>query len=387
MSAPYIEAMSIPASGTTATAPAGEAARHSLIGLSREELAAEIEGAGAPPFRARQLWHWIYHRGAKDFAAMTSLSKEFREELAQHFTIERPATNRSQASLDGTRKWLLKFADGNEAECVHIPEEDRGALCVSSQVGCTLTCKFCHTGTQPLVRNLTAPEIVGQVMLARDALGEWPSPKEGRLLSNIVFMGMGEPLFNYDNVAKAVRIIMDNEGIAISRRRITLSTAGVVPMIRRCGEDLGVKLAVSLHAVTDELRDEIVPLNKKYPIAELLAACRDYPGSSQARRITFEYVMLKGVNDSPAEARQLIKLLAGIPAKVNLIPFNPWPGAPYECSTPEAIAAFSDVLTKAGFIAPVRTPRGQDIMAACGQLRTESLKARRARTKIEAASA
>ena len=366
-------------------AEAGDGAR-SLIGLSREELAAEMEGIGAPPFRARQLWHWIYHRGAKDFAAMTSLAKDFREELGQRFTVERPATSRAQASLDGTRKWLLKFADGNEAECVHIPEEDRGALCVSSQVGCTLTCKFCHTGTQPLVRNLSAAEIVGQVMLARDELGEWPSPKEGRLLSNIVLMGMGEPLFNYDNVAKAIRIIMDNEGIAISRRRITLSTAGVVPMIRRCGEELGVKLAVSLHAVTDEVRDEIVPLNKKYPIAELLAACRDYPGSSQARRITFEYVMLKGVNDTPAEARQLIKLMAGIPAKVNLIPFNPWPGAPYECSTPEAIAKFAEVLTKAGFIAPVRTPRGQDIMAACGQLRTESLKARRSQAKAAAAA-
>ena len=378
--------MSIPSSKTAKAAPAGETARISLIGLSREELAAEIEAIGAPPFRARQLWHWIYHRGAKDFAAMTSLAKDFREQLAQRFTVERPATSRAQASLDGTRKWLLKFADGNEAECVHIPEEDRGALCVSSQVGCTLTCKFCHTGTQPLVRNLSAAEIVGQVMLARDELGEWPSPKEGRLLSNIVLMGMGEPLFNYDNVAKAIRIIMDNEGIAISRRRITLSTAGVVPMIRRCGEELGVKLAVSLHAVTDELRDEIVPLNKKYPIAELLAACRDYPGSSQARRITFEYVMLKGVNDTPAEARQLIKLLSGIPAKVNLIPFNPWPGAPYECSTPGTIAKFAEVLTKAGFIAPVRTPRGQDIMAACGQLRTESLKARRSQAKAAAAA-
>ncbi|HLF58012.1 MAG TPA: 23S rRNA (adenine(2503)-C(2))-methyltransferase RlmN [Alphaproteobacteria bacterium] len=373
---------------TLATAkPAAEMpARRNLIGLDREELAAEIEGVGAPPFRARQLWHWIYHRGAADFAAMTSLSKDFRELLATHFTVARPGIELAQASFDGTRKWLLKFADGNEAECVHIPEEDRGALCVSSQVGCTLTCKFCHTGTQPLVRNLTAPEIVGQVMLARDALGEWPSPKEGRLLSNIVFMGMGEPLLNYENVARAIRIIMDNEGIAISRRRITLSTAGVVPMIRRCGEELGVKLAVSLHAVTDDVRDAIVPLNKKYPIAELLAACRDYPGSSTARRITFEYVMLKVVNDSAAEARQLVKLLSGIPAKVNLIPFNPWPGAPYECSTPEAIAAFAGVLTKAGFIAPVRTPRGQDIMAACGQLRTESLKARRSQTKDRAAA-
>ncbi len=251
----------------------------SLIGLSRDELAAEIANIGAAPFRARQLWHWIYHRGARDFSEMTSLAKDFRNELAAHFTIARPAESRTQISLDGTRKWLLKFADGNEAECVHIPEEDRGALCVSSQVGCTLTCRFCHTGTQKLVRNLTAAEIVGQVLLARDALNEWPSPKEGRLLSNIVLMGMGEPLFNYENVAKAIRIIMDNEGIAISKRRITLSTAGVVPMIRQCGEELGVKLAVSLHAVNDELRDQIVPLNKKYPLAELLTACRDYPGS------------------------------------------------------------------------------------------------------------
>ena len=350
----------------------------SLIGLSRDELTAEIANIGAAPFRARQLWHWIYHRGARDFSEMTSLAKDFRHELSAHFTIARPAESRAQISLDGTRKWLLKFADGNEAECVHIPEEDRGALCVSSQVGCTLTCRFCHTGTQKLVRNLTAAEIVGQVLLARDALNEWPSPKEGRLLSNIVLMGMGEPLFNYDNVAKAIRIIVDHEGIGISKRRITLSTAGVVPMIRQCGEELGVKLAVSLHAVTDELRDEIVPLNKKYPLAELLAACRDYPGSSNARRITFEYVMLKDVNDSPAEARQLIRLISGIPAKVNLIPFNPWPGAPYECSTPEAISTFAAILTKAGYIAPVRTPRGQDIMAACGQLRTESLKLRRA---------
>jgi 23S rRNA (adenine2503-C2)-methyltransferase len=351
-----------------------------LTGLDRAELAQLMAEIGAPKFRARQLWHWIYHRGARDFSDMTSLSKAFRDTLAARFSVLRPVVTQAQVSFDGTRKWLLKFADGNEAECVHIPEKDRGALCVSSQVGCTLTCKFCHTGTQPLVRNLSAAEIVGQVMLARDELGEWPSPKEGRLLSNVVLMGMGEPLFNYDNVAKAIRIIMDNEGIAISRRRITLSTAGVVPMIRRCGEELGVKLAVSLHAVTDELREQIVPLNKKYPLSELLAACRDYPGSSKARRITFEYVMLKGVNDSTAEARRLVKLLAGIPAKVNLIPFNPWPGAPFECSGAAAISAFAEVLTKAGYIAPVRTPRGQDIMAACGQLRTESLKRRRSQT-------
>jgi len=364
---------------TTADIADKTATRVNLIGFDRGELAGELEAMGEPAYRAKQLWHWIYHRGARDFSDMTSLSKDFRGNLAERFSIARPDVARAQISADGTRKWLLKFADANEAECVHIPEDDRGALCVSSQVGCTLNCTFCHTGTQKLVRNLTAGEIVGQVMLARDDLNEWPSPKEGRLLSNIVLMGMGEPFYNYDSVAKAVRIVMDNEGIAISRRRITLSTAGVVPMIRRCGEELGVKLAVSLHAVTDELRDEIVPLNRKYPIAELLAACRDYPGSSQARRITFEYVMLKGVNDSVAEARALVKLLSGIPAKVNLIPFNPWPGAPYECAAPEAIRAFAAVLMKAGFIAPVRTPRGQDIMAACGQLRTESLKTRASR--------
>jgi 23S rRNA (adenine2503-C2)-methyltransferase len=357
----------------------GDGARKSFVGLSREDLAAELSAIGAPAFRARQLWHWIYHHGARDFAAMTTLSKDFRQALEERYTLSRPAVARLQESRDGTRKWLLRFEDGNEAECVHIPEEDRGALCVSSQVGCTLTCRFCHTGTQKLVRNLTAAEIVGQVLIARDVLGEWPSPKEERLLSNIVLMGMGEPLYNYDNVAKALGIVMDNEGIAISRRRITLSTAGVVPMIRRVGEELGVKLAISLHAVSDELRDVLVPLNKKYPLTELLAACRDYPGSSQARRITFEYVMLKGVNDSPAEARELVRLLAGIPAKVNLIPFNPWPGAPYERSTPEAIAAFARVLMEAGFIAPVRTPRGEDIMAACGQLKSESERLRRSR--------
>jgi 23S rRNA (adenine2503-C2)-methyltransferase len=367
--------------GSAVAPPVAAAAggRTSLIGLSREELATELASIGAPAFRARQVWHWIYHHGARDFAAMTTLSKDFRQALSERFMLARPAVARLQESIDGTRKWLLRFDDGNEAECVHIPEEDRGALCVSSQVGCTLTCRFCHTGTQKLVRNLTAAEIVGQVLLARDTLGEWPSPKEGRLLSNVVLMGMGEPLYNYDSVAKALRIVMDNEGIAISRRRITLSTAGVVPMIRRVGEELGVKLAISLHAVTDELRDVLVPLNKKYPLAELLAACRDYPGSSQARRITFEYVMLRGVNDTPAEARELVRLLAGIPAKVNLIPFNPWPGAPYERSTPEAIAAFARVLMEAGFIAPVRTPRGEDIMAACGQLKSESERLRRSR--------
>jgi 23S rRNA (adenine2503-C2)-methyltransferase len=353
------------------------ATRTDLIGLSREELAAEIASIGAEPFRARQLWHWLYHRGATDFAAMTTLAKSFRAALAERYRVGRPEISRAQESSDGTRKWLLHFADGQEAECVHIPEEDRGTLCVSSQVGCTLNCRFCHTGTQLLVRNLTAGEIVGQVMLARDRLGEWPSPPEDRQLTNLVLMGMGEPLYNYENVAKAVKIILDHEGLSISRRKITLSTAGVVPMIRRCGEELGVNLAISLHAADDALRDELVPLNKKYPIAELLAACRAYPGAHNARRITFEYVMLKGVNDSPAEARALVKLLEGIPAKVNLIPFNPWPGAPYECSSDTAIAAFSDIVFAAGYSAPVRTPRGRDILAACGQLKSDSMRRRR----------
>jgi 23S rRNA (adenine2503-C2)-methyltransferase len=364
--------------------------RKNLVGLSRAELAAELAAVGAEPFRARQLWHWIYHRGATDFAAMTSLAKPFRAALAERFVVRRPAATRDLASVDGTRKWLLRFPDGQEVECVHIPEEDRGTLCVSSQVGCTLTCKFCHTGTQRLVRNLEASEIVGQVMAARDALGEWPSPKDDRQLTNIVMMGMGEPLYNYDNVAKALRIVMDHEGLSVSKRKITLSTSGVVPMIRRCGEELGVNLAISLHAVTDELRDVLVPLNKKYPISELLDACRSYPSASNARRITFEYVMLKGVNDSPAEARALVRLLKGIPAKVNLIPFNPWPGAPFECSSDAAIAAFADIVNAEGYSAPVRAPRGRDILAACGQLKSESVKLRaseRLRGQAEAADA
>ncbi|MGE0119454.1 MAG: 23S rRNA (adenine(2503)-C(2))-methyltransferase RlmN [Dongiaceae bacterium] len=348
-----------------------------LVGLDRQALAAEMAAIGAPAFRARQLWHWIYHRGVTDFAVMTSLAKDFRARLAERFVIERPAIAAAQHSVDGTRKWLLRFADGQEVESVHIPEEDRGTLCVSSQVGCTLTCRFCHTGTQRLVRNLSAAEIVGQVMTARDQLGEWPSPRDGRLLSNIVMMGMGEPLYNYDNVAQALKIVMDGEGIAISKRRITLSTAGVVPMIERCGRELNVNLAISLHAVNDELRDRIVPINRKYPIAVLLDACRNYPGLSNARRITFEYVMLKDVNDTPAEARELVRLLQGIPAKVNLIPFNPWPGAPFECSTDAAIKRFSDIVFDAGYASPVRTPRGQDIMAACGQLKSASVKKRR----------
>ncbi len=350
--------------------------RVDLVGLDRSELAAVLAEIGADPFRARQLWHWIYHRGATDFAEMTSLAKEFRARLAECFVIARPQIAADTLSIDGTRKWLLRFTDGQEVETVYIPEEDRGTLCVSSQVGCTLTCRFCHTGTQGLVRNLGAAEILGQVMLARDALGEWPSPKDGRLLSNIVLMGMGEPLYNYDNVAKALKIVMDHEGISISKRRITLSTAGVAPMIRRVSEELGVNLAVSLHAVTDELRDRLVPLNKKYPIAELLAALRDYPRLSNARRVTFEYVMLKGVNDSPAEARALVKLIAGIPAKINLIPFNPWPGAPFECSDRAAIERFGDIVNAAGYASPIRTPRGRDILAACGQLKSESRRPR-----------
>ena len=360
--------------------------RRNLVGLSRAELAEEMVGFGAEPFRARQLWHWIYHRGSTDFAAMTNLAKGFRERLAETYELRRPGISRALLSADGTRKWLLRFDDAQEIETVHIPESDRGTLCVSSQVGCTLTCTFCHTGTQRLVRNLSAAEIVGQIMIARDALGEWPSPKDDRMLTNIVLMGMGEPLYNFDNVAAAMTIAMDPEGLAVSRRKITLSTSGVVPMIERCGNELGVNLAISLHAVTDELRNTLVPLNKKYPIAELLDACRNYPGSSNARRITFEYVMLKGVNDSPAEAKELVRLIRGIPAKVNLIPFNPWPGAPYERSSEAAIQVFGDIVNAAGYASPVRTPRGQDIMAACGQLKSDSVKLRRSQMLQQAAA-
>ncbi|CAO3417915.1 23S rRNA (adenine(2503)-C(2))-methyltransferase RlmN [Azospirillum doebereinerae] len=348
--------------------------RKNLVGLSREELEAEMLSVGLEKFRARQLWHWIYHRGATDFSVMTTLAKPVREKLADSHAIARPMVVKDLKSADGTRKWLLRMPDGQEVESVHIPEEDRGTLCVSSQVGCTLTCRFCHTGTQRLVRNLDSSEIVAQVMLARDMLGEWPAPPDGRMLSNVVMMGMGEPLFNYENVAKALKIVMDGDGISISKRRITLSTSGVVPAMRRCGEELNVNLAVSLHAVTDELRDIIMPINKKYPLSELMAACRDYPGLSNARRITFEYVMLKGVNDTPADARALVKLLEGVPAKINLIPFNPWPGAPYERSTDRAIQIFGDLVNNAGYASPVRTPRGEDIMAACGQLKSASLR-------------
>ena len=362
------------------------AGRLELIGLSRDEVTAAVTELGEPAFRARQLWHWIYHRGERDFAAMTSLSKTFRARLEDHFTVGRPEVTLAKRSSDGTRKWLLRYSDRQEVECVHIPEADRGTLCVSSQVGCTLTCRFCHTGTQRLVRNLSAAEIVGQVTQARDDFEEWPAPPEGRRISNLVMMGMGEPLYNFENVAKALRIIMDPEGLSYSRRKITLSTAGVVPMMRRCGAELGVNLAVSLHAVTDTVRDEIVPLNRKYPIAELLAACRDYPGVHNARRITFEYVMLKEVNDSPADARALVALLKDIPAKINLIPFNPWPGAPYDCSSEAAIERFAQILNDACMSAPIRRPRGQDIMAACGQLKSASERLKKAERERLAAT-
>ncbi len=354
--------------------------RRDLVGLSRAELAAALAEAGEKPFRAKQLWHWIYHQGATEFAAMSSIARPLQQRLAERFVIGRPVVSTLQTSTDGTRKFLLQFRDGQQAETVYIPdpEADRGAVCISSQVGCTLSCRFCHTGTQPLARNLGAAEIVGQFMAARDTYGEWPSPKgeTPRLLSTIVLMGMGEPLYNYENVARAMTIVMDHEGIALSRRRITLSTSGVVPMIERCGAELGVNLAVSLHAVRDELRDELVPLNRKYPIAELIAACRRYPAASNARRITFEYVMLRGINDTPADARELVRLITGIPAKVNLIPFNSWPGSQFESSGGAAIDRFARIVMDAGFSSPVRSPRGQDILAACGQLRTESRRVR-----------
>ncbi|WP_431283483.1 23S rRNA (adenine(2503)-C(2))-methyltransferase RlmN [Humitalea sp. 24SJ18S-53] len=353
--------------------------RRELVGLTREELAAEMVAIGEKPFRAKQLWHWIYHQGATDFSVMSSIAKPMQAKLAERFVVGRPEATAVQTSSDGTRKFLFRYRDGQQVETVYIPEFERGSVCISTQVGCTLSCKFCHTGTQKLTRNLGAAEIVGQFMAARDSYGEWPTPdgEAPRLLSNIVVMGMGEPLYNYEATAKALRIAMDGEGIGLSRRRITLSTSGVVPMMDRCGQELGVNLAVSLHAVTDELRNEIVPLNRKYPIAELLAACRRYPGATNARRITFEYVMLDGINDSPAEARELVRLLYGLPAKVNLIPFNPWPGSPYKTSTGAAVNAFADIVSEAGYSAPVRRPRGRDIQAACGQLRTENERVRR----------
>jgi 23S rRNA (adenine2503-C2)-methyltransferase len=362
--------------------------RTELVGMAREQIRAALEAAGldAKPakLRAKQIWHWIYHRGVSDFAIMSDIAKAQREWLAAHFVITRPEVVEAQVSTDGTRKWLLRTHDGHDYEMVFIPDADRGTLCVSSQVGCTLNCRFCHTGTMKLVRNLEPAEIVGQVMLARDALGEWPKEGEaksdesytadGRMLTNIVMMGMGEPLYNFDAVRDALLIVADGDGIGISKRRITLSTSGVVPNIARTGAEIGVSLAISLHAVRDELRDELVPLNKKYPIAELLQACRDYPGASNARRITFEYVMLKGVNDSLDDAKLLVKLLNGIPAKINLIPFNPWPGTRYECSDWEQIEKFSEYVFNAGYSSPVRTPRGRDILAACGQLKSETEK-------------
>ena len=352
--------------------------KRNLAGLSREQLAAELAALGEKPFRAKQLWHWIYHRGVTDFAEMTTLSKDFRARLAETHAVRRPEVAVAQVSRDGTRKWLLRLADGQEVETVYIPEEDRGTLCVSSQVGCTLTCKFCHTGTQRLVRNLSPAEIVSQIMVARDGLGEWPSPAEGRLITNIVLMGMGEPLYNYDNVATAMRIAMDREGLSVSKRKITLSTSGVVPEMERCGRELDVNLAVSLHATTDEVRDWIMPINKKYPLKMLLDTCRSYPGTNNARRITFEYVMLKGVNDSEDDAQRLIRLLKGIPAKVNLIPFNPWPGSFFECSDAATIKRFADILSAAHISSPVRATRGDDILAACGQLKSTSERKKKA---------
>ena len=355
-----------------------------LIGLPRDAIRAALEEAGLEAkqakLRAKQVWHWIYNRGVTDFAAMSDIAKGQRPWFAERFAISRPEVVEAQVSSDGTRKWLLKTHDGHDFEMVFIPDADRGTLCVSSQVGCTLNCRFCHTGTMQLVRNLEPAEIVGQVMLARDALGEWPSQPEGRMLTNIVMMGMGEPLYNFDQVRDALKIVMDGDGLGLSRRRITLSTSGVVPMMARAGEEIGVNLAVSLHAVTKAVRDEIVPLNRKYGIEELLAACAAYPGANNARRITFEYVMLKGKNDSDEDARELVRLIRKykLPAKVNLIPFNPWPGADYECSDEDRIRAFSEIVFEAGISAPIRRPRGRDIMAACGQLKSAAEKKSRA---------
>ena len=370
--------------------------RNSLSGLNREALAAALTAIGVPPkhirMRVNQLWRWIYISGVTTFDQMTDMTKELRGNLEAAYTLARPEIVTEQISVDGTRKWLLRLpkrgheARAPEIETVYIPEDDRGTLCISSQVGCTLTCSFCHTGTQRLVRNLEASEIAGQILLARDRIGDWPGatpldggqmlPMSDRKITNVVLMGMGEPLYNFDNVKEAMETASDGEGLSLSRRRITLSTSGVVPEIGRWGEEVGTSLAISLHAVHDELRDELVPINKKYPIAQLLEACRNYPGASNARRITFEYVMLKGINDSLPDARALVRLLAGIPAKINLIPFNPWPGSQYECSDWAQIERFADVVNKAGYASPVRTPRGRDILAACGQLKSESVRLR-----------
>ncbi len=362
-----------------------------LSGLTRAELRATLAGAfqldeKKAKMRANQLWRWIYQHGATDFGAMTDISKDMREGLAEKFVVARPEVVERLVSVDGTRKYLLRLGPGVEVECVYIPDVGRvGALCVSSQVGCTLNCTFCHTGTQNLVRNLTVAEIANQVIAVKDDLEEWPSGGEDRMLSNIVFMGMGEPLYNLDNVSSAIDVISDGDGISISRRRVTVSTSGVVPQMQRLGEETSAMLAISLHATHNDLRDELVPINRKYPIAELLDACRNYPGASNARRITFEYVMLKGVNDTDAEARELVRLLKGIPAKINLIPFNPWPGAPYECSSWERIEAFAEIVNRAGYASPIRTPRGRDIFAACGQLKSESVKKRASEVRREAA--
>ncbi len=356
----------------------------SLIGLNKDELGEALRGVGVAEKQVRmrvgQIWNALYHHGAQDFTNVTTLSKDLRASFAEHFTLARPEIVTQQISNDGTRKWLIRLpstdprAPAPEVEAVYIPEETRGTLCISSQVGCTLNCTFCHTGTQKLVRNLTAGEIVSQVLIARDALEEWPSPQEGRKITNVVLMGMGEPLYNFDNVKQAMDIVSDGDGLSISKRRITLSTSGVVPEIERVGNEMGVMLAISLHAVNNPIRDKLVPINKKYPINDLLKACREFPGVSNARRITFEYVMLKGVNDSLADARELVRLLKGIPAKINLIPFNAWPGAPYECSDWEQIEKFADIVNRAGYASPIRTPRGRDIMAACGQLKSASEK-------------
>ncbi len=370
-----------------------EGAKRNLVGLSRAQMRDALIEIGTPERQAKmrvgQVWAWIYQRGVRDFADMTNLSKAFRADLAEHFVIEVPQVVTRALSEDGTRKYLLRIAGGHEVEAVYIPEEGRGTLCISSQVGCTLTCSFCHTGTQRLVRNLTAGEIVGQVMVVRDDLGEWPAPgrnphDETRLLSNVVLMGMGEPLYNFDNVRDAMKIVMDGEGISLSRRRITLSTSGVVPEIARCAEEIGCLLAVSFHATTDEVRDKLVPINRRWNIETLLGALREYPRLSNSERITFEYVMLNGVNDSDEDARRLVKLIEGIPAKINLIPFNPWPGAPYDRSSNNRIRAFADIVYKAGYASPIRTPRGEDIMAACGQLKSETQRERKSKRQIEA---
>ncbi|SNT22004.1 23S rRNA (adenine(2503)-C(2))-methyltransferase RlmN [Tropicimonas sediminicola] len=370
-----------------------ETDRINLVGLTRPQLREALIAGGTPENKAKmrvdQIWQWIYQKGVREFDAMTNLGKTYRAELAERFTIEIPEVVSRQVSADGTRKYLVRIAGGHEVETVYIPEADRGTLCISSQVGCTLTCSFCHTGTQKLVRNLTAGEIVGQVMLARDDLGEWPEPgrnpkDETRLISNVVLMGMGEPLYNFESVRDAMRIVMDGEGISLSRRRITLSTSGIVPEIARTAEEIGCMLAVSFHATTDEVRDKLVPINRKYKIAELLDALRAYPKLSNSERITFEYVMLKDVNDTDADARRLVKLIQGIPAKINLIPFNEWPGAPYERSDWERIESFADIIYKAGYASPIRTPRGEDIMAACGQLKSATDRARKTRAEIAA---